>query len=125
MGVEYSGIFQNGNNRICEKLADIINAFYGVDSWRYRFESARLADFLFAQGVTVNGVENGTVETVTDCNGLKPKTNLDHVRTLPAEDLARCMSDWQDWGGGLDPEYWLEWLQKPWDEKTWQNTFLL
>lgn len=55
----------------------------------------------------------------------KQKTNLDHVRTLTGEELAWCISCWQDWGGGLDPEDWLEWLQKPWDEKTWKNTFLL
>lgn len=84
-----------------------------------------VADMLIAHGVTVNGVENGTVETVTDCNGLKPKTNLDHVRTLTAEELAWCISCWQDWGGGLDEETWLEWLQAPWDEKTWQKKFFL
>lgn len=41
------------------------------------------------------------------------KTNYDVVISLPPEKLAERISDWQDWGGGLSPEMWLNWLNQP------------
>lgn len=41
------------------------------------------------------------------------KTNADIIRSMSDEELAENMSDWQCWGGGLDPKDWLKWLQKP------------
>lgn len=43
----------------------------------------------------------------------KPQTNADRIRSMSDEELAENMSDWQCWGGGLDPKDWLEWLQQP------------
>ena len=39
--------------------------------------------------------------------------NADIIRSMSDEELAENMSDWQCWGGGLDPKDWLKWLQHP------------
>ena len=50
----------------------------------------------------------------TDCPyRTEPITNADRIRTMSDEELAENMSDWQWWGGGLDPKNWLEWLKQP------------
>ena len=41
------------------------------------------------------------------------KTNADIIRSMSDEELAENMSDWQCWGGGLDPKDWLKWLKQP------------
>ena len=46
----------------------------------------------------------------------KPQTNADRIRAMSDEELAENMSDWQDWGGGLGPKKWLEWLKQPAEE---------
>ena len=43
----------------------------------------------------------------------EPITNADRIRAMSDEELAENMSDWQCWGGGLDPKDWLEWLKQP------------
>lgn len=43
----------------------------------------------------------------------KKLTNADRIRSMTDEELAENMSDWQCWGGGLDPKDWLEWLKQP------------
>lgn len=45
------------------------------------------------------------------------KTNADVIRSMNDEELAENMSDWQCWGGGLDPKDWLKWLQQPAEER--------
>ena len=40
-------------------------------------------------------------------------TNAQKIRAMSDEELAENMSDWQSWGGGLDPKDWLEWLKQP------------
>lgn len=47
------------------------------------------------------------------CKCHEPPTNADRIRAMNDEELAENMSDWQCWGGGLDPKDWLEWLQQP------------
>ena len=41
------------------------------------------------------------------------KTNGDRIRAMSDEELAESLEDWQDWGGGLTKELWLEWLKQP------------
>ena len=48
-----------------------------------------------------------------DCKHFREKTNADRIRSMTDEELAENMSDWQCWGGGLDPKDWLEWLKQP------------
>ena len=48
-----------------------------------------------------------------DCQHFCEKTNADRIRAMNDDELAENMSDWQWWGGGLDPKDWLEWLQQP------------
>lgn len=43
----------------------------------------------------------------------KAQTNADRIREMSDEELAENMSDWQCWGGRLDPKDWLKWLQQP------------
>ena len=43
-------------------------------------------------------------------------TNADRIRAMSDEELAESLDDWQDWGGGLSKEVWLEWLQQPAEE---------
>ena len=40
------------------------------------------------------------------------KTNGDRIRAMSDEELAESLEDWQDWGGGLTKELWLEWLKE-------------
>lgn len=49
-------------------------------------------------------------------NNLQPSRkaeilNSDRLRNLSDEDLAAALSELQNWGAGLDPEYWLDWLR--------------
>ena len=41
------------------------------------------------------------------------KTNADRIRAMSDEELAERLDEWQDWGGGLGKEWWLEWLKQP------------
>ena len=47
------------------------------------------------------------------CDAIISMTNAQKIRSMSDEELAENMSDWQCWGGGLDPKDWLEWLQQP------------
>ena len=40
-------------------------------------------------------------------------TNADRIRAMSDEKLAKRLDEWQDWGGGLGKEWWLEWLKQP------------
>ena len=40
-------------------------------------------------------------------------TNADRIRDMSDEELAEGLEEWQDWGGGLSKELWLEWLKQP------------
>lgn len=46
----------------------------------------------------------------------KPQTNADRIRAMSDEELAERLDEWQDWGGGLGKEWWLEWLKQPAEE---------
>lgn len=55
-------------------------------------------------------------EAAEEWNSLQPSResgvlNSDRLRNLSDEELAEALSEIQDWGGGLSPEYWLEWLR--------------
>ena len=52
-----------------------------------------------------------------DCQHFCEKTNAQKIRAMSDEELAENMSDWQCWGGGLDPKDWLEWLQQPAEQR--------
>lgn len=39
-------------------------------------------------------------------------TNGDRIRAMSDEELAESLEAWQDWGGGLTKESWLEWLKE-------------
>ena len=41
------------------------------------------------------------------------KTNADRIHAMSDEELAERLDEWQDWGGGLGKEWWLEWLKQP------------
>ena len=45
----------------------------------------------------------------------KVVSNADRIRAMSDEELAESLEDWQDWGGGLTKELWLEWLKQPAD----------
>ena len=47
------------------------------------------------------------------CDAIISMTNAQKIRSMSDEELAENMSDWQCWGGGLDPKDWLAWLQQP------------
>lgn len=47
----------------------------------------------------------------------EPQTNADAIRAMSDEELAEHLNDWQNWGGGLSTEMWLEWLQQPKDKE--------
>lgn len=47
----------------------------------------------------------------------EPQTNADRIRAMSDEELAAHLEDWQDWGGGLSKETWLEWLRQPMDKE--------
>ena len=46
------------------------------------------------------------------CEDREP-SHADRIRTMSDEELAEGLAEWQDWGGGLDKERWLEWLKQP------------
>lgn len=58
-------------------------------------------------------IDSPDTDMQRDCQHFREKTNADRIRSMTDEELAENMSDWQCWGGGLDPKYWLEWLQQP------------
>ena len=47
------------------------------------------------------------------CDTIIPETNADRIRAMSDEELAERLDEWQDWGGGLGKEWWLEWLKQP------------
>lgn len=47
----------------------------------------------------------------------EPQTNADAIRAMSDEELAEHLNDWQDWGGGLSTEMWLDWLRQPKDKE--------
>ena len=52
------------------------------------------------------------------CKQYKPNytTNAERIRAMSDEELAERLDEWQDWGGGLSKEWWLEWLKQPAEE---------
>ena len=71
-------------------------------------------------GVEVNYPCSSVCELFGDCvtafNEQKKanvRTNADRIRAMSDEELAEGLEDWQDWGGGLSKEMWLEWLKEP------------
>ena len=46
----------------------------------------------------------------------RKQTNADRIRAMSDEELAERLDEWQDWGGGLGKEWWLEWLKQPAEE---------
>lgn len=50
---------------------------------------------------------------VTGSGENEPQTNADAIRAMSDEELAEHLNDWQDWGGGLSTEMWLDWLRQP------------
>lgn len=66
-----------------------------------------------------NHIENGNLAEwcnawrIAAKEALQPKTNADRIRAMSDEGLAERLDKWQDWGGGLGKEWWLEWLKQP------------
>ena len=68
-----------------------------------------IAEYLLANGVRLEE-KQATSDKTSDKN--KRLTNGDIIRAMSDEELAEGLEDWQDWGGGLSKEMWLEWLKE-------------
>lgn len=53
------------------------------------------------------------IERMLTVEKTEPQTNADAIRAMSDEELAEHLNDWQDWGGGLSTEMWLDWLRQP------------
>lgn len=109
-----------------EKLAEFFVHFSnGVKRWAQTACERRMIMQKNVVCKKCNNLVNGWCEKVIDspdpdmardCRHFCEKTNADRIRSMSDDDLAEGLEEWQDWGGGLSKELWLEWLKQPSEE---------
>lgn len=51
-----------------------------------------------------------------DCQYFREKTNADHIRSMPDEELAEWMAECNAYGEGAIASQWMPWLKQPYKE---------